>query len=407
MTGEGARSVGSKIKRLCSVNSLREVLLLLLGWCATALLLAVGFACIWRLFGTEQEVTGHFLRGLLFFLPLSLSYLAAYGLRRLWQYLLCSLVLCGLCWVLLGTPFAMLPLALFSFLRGRNRLEEEPQESVLDTPALPLTFFFVLPFLCSAVMDSPVLQKLSLVAAALYFLCWAAYRGISRIHGYLLLNRDMAGLPAKRILRMSGMALAAVVLVAAGLLLPALLSHNGFLKIDPQAQQDGTAAVWVPQRQEDGMGNMADMQKLLGEEPAFQIPAWIGYVFSMALYLGLAAGGLYLLYRLILYFRGSFRDNGDLVQYLGAEEQAVEVRERQKGERLPRLDFSPNAVVRRRYRRAVLRAAKKKPERWASPSELEEAAGLSGQKALHDCYEKARYSEEGCTQEESRSLKRR
>ena len=66
---------------------------------------------------------------------------------------------------------------------------------------------------------------------------------------------------------------------------------------------------------------------------------------------------------------------------------------------------APNAQVRRKYRRAVLRSAKEAPPQCASPQEIETRAGLEDSQ-LHRLYEKARYSQEGCTSQESRSLKR-
>lgn len=68
-------------------------------------------------------------------------------------------------------------------------------------------------------------------------------------------------------------------------------------------------------------------------------------------------------------------------------------------------DRSPNAQVRRKYRRTVLRLSKEAPPSWAAPQEIEERAGL-GDSRLHQLYERARYSREGVTSQESRSLKR-
>ena len=52
-----------------------------------------------------------------------------------------------------------------------------------------------------------------------------------------------------------------------------------------------------------------------------------------------------------------------------------------------------------------MRSAKEAPPQWASPQEIETRAGLEDSQ-LHRLYEKARYSQEGCTSQESRSLKR-
>ena len=66
------------------------------------------------------------------------------------------------------------------------------------------------------------------------------------------------------------------------------------------------------------------------------------------------------------------------------------------------LDRSPNAVIRRRYRRTILRAAKEPPQPWMSPAEAEAHAKLTGSatERLHTVYEKARYSPNGCSKQD-------
>ena len=54
-----------------------------------------------------------------------------------------------------------------------------------------------------------------------------------------------------------------------------------------------------------------------------------------------------------------------------------------------------------------VQATKGQPNKWATPSELERDAELAdnaGMQALHDAYEKARYSENGCTREDMNAL---
>ena len=70
--------------------------------------------------------------------------------------------------------------------------------------------------------------------------------------------------------------------------------------------------------------------------------------------------------------------------------------------------LSVNQQIRKRYRKIILRATKGKPHTWRTPSELEQQAALSEDTAiqtLHDIYEKARYSKEGCRQEDLERLK--
>ena len=65
-------------------------------------------------------------------------------------------------------------------------------------------------------------------------------------------------------------------------------------------------------------------------------------------------------------------------------------------------DFSPNAYVRRKYRKAV-RAKNYSPSPWQSPEEIEFAAGIDSE-VIHHLYEKARYSKEGCSAEDKKLL---
>ena len=59
---------------------------------------------------------------------------------------------------------------------------------MMDRPSPPLTALALAPFFYSALDGSPLLQKLSLIWAALYLLLCAAYRGIQRLDHYLELN---------------------------------------------------------------------------------------------------------------------------------------------------------------------------------------------------------------------------
>ena len=82
------------------------------------------------------------------------------------------------------------------------------------------------------------------------------------------------------------------------------------------------------------------------------------------------------------------------------EDERTTVRERaQKRDRPGFLDRSPTAAVRRKYRKTLLHAAKEPPARWMSPAEAEAHAKLQND-ALHIVYEKARYSEKGCTKDD-------
>ncbi len=99
-----------------------------------------------------------------------------------------------------------------------------------------------------------------------------------------------------------------------------------------------------------------------------------------------------------------------------ARAKGYEVRDREErirtagGKREKFLDFSPDAKIRKTYRRTVNRKRRRKevvPE-WLTPAEIEAMVVLPEDEPhleLHRMYEKARYSEKGCTEEDVKRVK--
>ena len=69
--------------------------------------------------------------------------------------------------------------------------------------------------------------------------------------------------------------------------------------------------------------------------------------------------------------------------------------------------LSPNMRIRRKYKKRSKKPENNQPTGAETPAELEERNELSGDgmRRLHDGYEKARYSREGCTKEEAEALR--
>jgi len=352
-----------------------------------------------------------FWRGLLFALPAELCRIAANRLKHMWQFLPAALGLCALSWVLMGHPGGAVFTGLMCVLRVRARMLEEeeghPADSLFDRPLLPALLLFAGAFLLSAGAGLPVLQRLSLTGGVLYLLVCLGYRGLWRIDEYLGLNKDMSGLPGKRIQRIAGAAVLAGVMLTAALLLPAALCADGGLRIKLPERTGGVAAPPEISAGSDptaGQPMNMDLSGMLGGE-TWHIPEFVSYIF-FALTGGVLVAGLAAAVRsFIKNFSLSHRDSPegrDLIQRLGRDD-LVEGGLSARFRRPSFLDRSPNAVVRRRYRKTILKA---NPElaKSHSPAELEAAAGLNVPR-LHMAYEKARYSKEGCTGEDVAALR--
>ena len=75
------------------------------------------------------------------------------------------------------------------------------------------------------------------------------------------------------------------------------------------------------------------------------------------------------------------------------------------------LDFSPVAKIRRAYRRCINQRRRKNQSipQWMSPKEVEQLVSVPEEMAyqqLHALYEKARYSQSGCSQEDVQTVKK-
>ncbi len=102
-------------------------------------------------------------------------------------------------------------------------------------------------------------------------------------------------------------------------------------------------------------------------------------------------------------FRRSFTDSRDVVQYLSPDEKE-HAEELVETLRKPKIwDRSVSATIRRKYRKALLRASSPL-ESWMTPAEAESSAGIDVP-VLHRIYEKARYGREECTQEDLKELR--
>ena len=110
---------------------------------------------------------------------------------------------------------------------------------------------------------------------------------------------------------------------------------------------------------------------------------------------------IFLIVELFLIFSKTVKkEKADIIEST-AEPELKEVPVEKK-EKFKMLDMSPNAVIRRKYKKTI--KSKLTPEEWMTPSEMEKRGKFSID-LLHNLYEKARYSENGCTQADKEAVK--
>ncbi len=160
-----------------------------------------------------------------------------------------------------------------------------------------------------------------------------------------------------------------------------------------------------------------NLQELLGE--GAPTPAWVNILSDLAEKLAIVliiVAGLYLIRQIGRGIWGFITrprrfDEDEKIYLKPALDMPLQPKSRTAGEKKEsgvRYYLSYTARIRRHYRKRILESRRLKkqtgaPPEWASPLELEQAAGISDD-SLHLLYEKARYSREECTEEDWRAL---
>lgn len=147
-----------------------------------------------------------------------------------------------------------------------------------------------------------------------------------------------------------------------------------------------------------------------GEPSPFLTAMWsiLEKILTLAVILGAVAALCAFLFWLYKKYNSQVPDNGDILEKLETPEKETRERMKKKGIFVP--DFlksrTPKARIRKAYRRKIEAAGK--PSAFASPKELEDQAGIpQGEKReeFHRLYEKARYGNSSCTQEEAKRMR--
>lgn len=370
------------------------------------------------------------LTGLWLALPIAASFFLVKKVRNLWLFLLSGIALSAALWRVSGSVLTG-ALSLLVFLtrsyarirkgRIRRMLLEMPGEAVLqvaerdvptflDRPRLLHGLVFGALYAATLVMnwDAFLRPVFWLFAADLPVCLCSGYFG--QLEQFVETHGKLANFPIRTLRRVAD---GIFLLLLTGLVLCALpsLLYGEEPLADLEWKQERQAPAELPQmeQQEPGM-NMADLLGELGEGgERFEPPRWLIVAFEVLMWGIAAAFVLFLvcvLLRALRNMAGSFAQEAEdeIFSLEGeAKEQSFAVRRvRGAWERWR----SPSMQVRRRYKRAIRQSAGLSISGTETPAELEEKAELASRMSgeelgrLHGLYEKARYSEEGCTRED-------
>lgn len=414
----------------------------------------------------REVLTRQYQMGGVLILPVVLSWLAVRYCKALWLYVLSGAAAVVLAFSAVPggageaalAPEKLIFAALTAFLwlvRGgvrikKGRLRKEYMEMpvgegslqipdlseipmFLDDPRAVHFFFFVFFYLVSLPLGEETLYRYIFAILCTDLPVCFLYRYLASFREYVEEHQSIANLPVHTMKKIIHLLLVPALLILLLAMLPSLLyGEEPLTRIHVEWSPGGSAPVQeneMPVQETDGMQEM--LSQLSGGEAA-RMPVWLERLLELVVWLIVAAVAFFALRALYLALRSMNRsflqDEEDEITFLGDEDRREKVkRKREKGG--SRFFPSPSERVRRKYKKILrrgMRRRRKTPGGAETPAELEalacllpaEGAGAvesafsaedpkwDGRSAdleiLHGLYEKARYSPDGCTEEEAK-----
>ena len=369
------------------------------------------------------------LAGLYLLVPYALTLLLAKKVKSLPVYLLLSIasiipVILLPIWALYKVVLVIIAGILVA-LRASARMKDE--EDFTQTPhAVFLAFFFVA-YLVGGGFKSPLMMTINYYMAFAYVLLFIVYSNFKKLNDYLVINQNVENIPYDQISRTNYgtlfiyLALTVILMVALQLLgVDKLMAQFGQAMKDLLARLINTSSEVVPGTSASletdpsgGMQEMPDGIAIIKETPKwltvfYSVLSWIARILVIVI---LAGGAVFFAMKMMKQFYRSDKNSTDKDEFIKAQndEKTSLLKTLSPMERVREaFDRSPNATVRKAYKKAVLKHGKEAPKASMTPREAEEFVGWPEGKEralLHGLYEKARYSKDGCTKEDVKTLR--
>lgn len=425
-------------------------LLRVIGWLHALMLFWCFYPFAALIFRLDNGTAKSFvLTGLLLLLPIILSWYAVMKLKYLILYFFVSLI-CSAGYALLGAlsgsapgigfypaaAFSLICSLLIFFIRGYGRikkgqvqkmLKELPSADLtrvnyselevpvfLDTPSPLQWIYFALHYVLSALLKLPFYwHMIFYLFLADVFLCFI-YLFTDSFYGFLQDHSQSANLPVKTMEKVVKIIFGIACVILLAFTLPALLYGKEPLS-NITFEKTEALEEWIPEpeplvQQEE----IPDWREMIdGDLETKKPPAWLVFLSQVIFYLvcvGVVLAILVLIYRACRNAGKFFAsESEDEIRFL--EKGFDDHKEHIKKGKLPWLrETSANMRIRKYYKKLLRKGLKDQPQGSETPTQLESMAGISedeNRHFLHNCYEKARYSEEGCTMEEAGLLKKK
>lgn len=310
----------------------------------------------------------------------------------------------------LGTVLIVAATLLYFYARAKQT------ECLLEAPEYYYLSIYLVMLFLERQYPSILLEKYAVIGAGCFCLLCMYKANIDQMLQFIDLNEKLERFPEKRLLK-SNLLMMGFQTVIVGCGMGIILSTGADGLLSKIADAFRKLIAWLLSLLEsdvkhtggEASGGTAIMPVVeASERSAFmEMLLKILDVLSWAFVIGLTLFVIYKIlkkfYQLYLEFDMNSVENGDEIEKIYTVQTKDEKRKlkKQKEENL-RWDRSPNAKIRKHYKKRVLKDVKEKPAAYMTPEEIEYGVNIPADKkqVFHTIYEQARYANVECSKED-------
>ena len=339
--------------------------------------------------------------------------------KYFWQFLIFAGAGTGLVYFVAGSSFdrkmglVLAMLAAASYFYGRAA----KKDCWLEEPIYPFLAIYIIMILLEMRYESALLRNYAVYGAGMYYLLCMYKNNLDEMYKIMDAGSRLERFPMKRLFQSNCVMMGVqTVIVALGMLAAGMLGMDGTLAKIVQMIRNGIArllrglesgdSVWGEQTAEEGMQMLPVQTEEVSRfmEILQAVGEFLGWIVAIGLTLFAIFKVLKKLYQLYLAFDMNSAENGDQIEQLFTVRSKDEKKmlKKQNAE-VSRWDRTPDAKIRRVYKKRVLRDWKEVPDASMTPMEIEGkvSMGEKEKQIFHSMYEKARYGKESCSKEEA------
>lgn len=344
--------------------------------------------------------------------------------KYFWQFVLFAVLAAGIVPFMARSEFeqklsivlVLISAAFYFYARAKEK------DCAIETPEYQFLVLYVVMYFLERQYPSELLRKYAVIGAGLYLLLCMYKTNIREMFEVFDVNENLERFPEKRLIKnnlfMMGIQ---SIFVISGMIAALLVGVDGI--VDTMKSILSKIIVWILELLESDP-EPVDVGVLDGEKELIFIKAKEASAFMEFLLklldvlatifvVALAAYAVYQivkkLYQLYLNFDLNASDNGDEIEKL----YVVNTKEEKRGLRKKRKeslfwDRTPNARIRKYYKKRVLRDLKETPRPSMTPEEIEKEVIMEqkDKTIFHGLYEQARYGDAECSKEDVEKMQK-